>query len=333
MTMRWVDAEALRKTIGFEDLIEPVARVFQEFSAGLAESGLVTMFPGASQELGDVYVKTGSIRGHAVYIVKVSPWFAINAAQGRFQGGFIAVFDALTGHTRAILAEEHYLSDIRTAAAGALAARLLAPATVRTAAVFGTGAQAFWQPRALYRERRFDELVIWGRDSRKVEVLIERLAPHLPGVRIRSESSLEAAVQSADVLLTSTSTRIPLIRGEWLRPGQHITAIGADDATKCELDARCLLRADRLIVDSVEAAKTNGDIYRHLSSGSITLDHVHGEIGDVLSGRLKGRTDAHEITIAKFIGLGVQDLAAAETSLSMLGQFNNEAPAAIPLSD
>jgi len=318
--MQWVDVDALRKTIGFEDLIEPVARVFQEFSAGLAESGLVTLFPGATQELGDVYVKTGSIRGHAVYIVKISPWFAINSAQGRSQGGFIAVFDALTGYTLTILAEEHYLSDIRTAAAGALAARMLAPATVRTVAVFGTGVQSFWQPRALYRERRFEELVIWGRDPRKVEAQVERLAPYLPGVRIRSERSLEAAAQSADVLLTTTSARAPIIRGEWLRPGQHITAIGADDATKCELDARCLLRADRLIVDSVEAAKTNGDVGRHLSSGSITLDHVHGEIGDVMAGRLKGRTDANEITIAKFIGLGVQDLAAAETSLSMLGQ-------------
>ena len=320
MTMQWVSVDALRKTVGFEDLIEPVGQVFQEFSAGLAESGLVAMFPGATQELGDVYVKTGSIRGHAVYIVKVSPWFAINSAQGRSQGGFIAVFDALTGYTHAILAEEHYLSDIRTAAAGALAARALAPTTMRTAAVFGTGVQAFWQPRALYRERHFEELLIWGRDPRKVEELIERLAPHLPGVRIRSESSLETAVLSADVLLTTTSTRAPLIRGEWLRPGQHITAIGADDATKCELDAQCFLRADRLIVDSVEAAKANGDIYRHLSSGSITLERVHGEIGDVLSGHLKGRTDANEITIAKFIGLGVQDLAAAETSLSMLGQ-------------
>jgi len=318
VSLRVITAETLRGSVNFRDLIEPVARVFREFSNGLADAGFITMYPAEKPELGDVYVKTGTIKGHAIYVVKVSPWFAANIASGHAQGGCIAVFDAFTGHTVAILVEEHYLSDIRAAAAGALAARTLAPSIVRTAAVIGTGVQAFWQSQAFFAERPFDELLIWGRDSAKARRLAERLEPLLSGVTIAVEADLESAVRASDVLITTTSSREPLIKGEWLHPGQHITAVGADDQTKCELDADCLLRADRLIVDSIESAMHNGDVFRHLSQGSIRAEHVHGEIGSVLSGALAGRRSDHEITIAKFIGLGVQDLAAAEVSLEKL---------------
>src|SRR6267154_2006841 len=130
-----------------------VSRAFRESSAGRAENGLIVMFPGECTASGDVYVKTGALKGHKSYVVKVSPWFSGNVALRHRQGGFIAVFDSQTGHTLAILDEAHYLSDIRTAAAGCLAARALAPASVRTAAVLGAGVQAFWQPQALFRER------------------------------------------------------------------------------------------------------------------------------------------------------------------------------------
>lgn len=318
MSVPIVTADTLRARVSFEDLVEPVGRAFQEFSNGLAEAGFITMFPAEQPELGDVYVKTGSIKGHAIYIVKVSPWFAVNAQAGQPQGGFIAVFDARTGHTRAILAEEHYLSDIRTAAAGSLAARALAPRTVRTATVLGTGVQAFWQPQALYAERPFETLLIWGRDREKARRLAARLQSRLPEVTIVVESDLEVAVRAADVLLTTTLAREPLVRGEWLRQGQHITAVGADDQTKCELDAECLRRADRLIVDSLESTRLYGDVARHLAQGGIQPEQVHGELGSVLSGKLAGRSEDDEITIAKFVGLGVQDLAAAEVSLAKL---------------
>lgn len=318
MSVSIVSADALRAAVGFEELVEPVGRAFQELSGGLADAGLLTMFPAERPDLGDVYVKTGQIRGRAIYVVKISPWFAANVAAGRPQGGFIAVFDARTGHTRAILAEEHYLSDIRTAAAGSLAARVLAPAVVRTATVLGTGVQAYWQPRALFAERRFERLMIWGRDPERARRLADRLRVHLPAVRLVLEPDLETAVRAGDVLLTTTASRDPIVQGEWLRPGQHITAVGADDQTKCELDAACLRKADRLIVDSLEGARTCGDVARHLADGAIRPGQVHGEIGSVLSGALPGRRNDREITIAKFIGLGVQDLAAAEVSLQRL---------------
>ena len=320
MSVQIVNADRLRALVGFEDLIEPVSRAFQDFSAGLAQSSIVIMYPCADRALGDAYVKTGCIQGHSHYLVKVSPWFALNQELAQPQGGFVAVFDSATGHTAAIFNDEHYLSDIRTAAAGALAARVLAPKSVPVAGILGTGVQAYWQARALFSERKFGRLLIWGRSREKALVLKEKLSPWLPEVRIELISSVKEVVEAAEVLVTATTAREPIVRGEWLHPGQHITAVGADDNTKCELDALCLQRADRLIVDSRESAKDHGEVHRWLQQGALSPEHIHGELGEVLAGSVPGRRSSEEITIAKFVGIGVQDLAAAETSIDKLKQ-------------
>jgi ornithine cyclodeaminase/alanine dehydrogenase-like protein (mu-crystallin family) len=317
VSVRIVSAEDVRASVGFEDLIEPVSRAFEESSAGLADNGLVVMFPAERRELGDVYVKTGSLRGHDVYIVKVSPWFSSNVERGQPQGGFVGVFDSHTGRTLALLNDEHYLSDIRTAAAGALAARMLAPSNVKTAAVLGAGVQAYWQPLALYRERPFTTLLIWARSLQKAEQLKTRLSGKLPDVDIRYSSDVERTVRSADVLITATLAREPLVQGAWLREGLHITAVGADDPTKCELDSTALQRA-RVVVDARETTAANGDVHRAIRAGRYSIDELSGELGEVISGQTAGRTSDTDITIAKFVGIGAQDLVAAEVSLARL---------------
>jgi ornithine cyclodeaminase len=317
-----VSSDEIRATVRFEDLIEPVSRAFQESSAGLSESGLIVMFPAAKPDLGDVYVKTGTLHGRRVFIVKVSPWFKINLERNQSQGGFIGVFDAATGHTLAVLNEEHYLSDIRTAAAGALAARVLAPKIVKTAAVLGAGVQAYWQPQAHYRERPFEILLIWARSQEKAEQLRTRLLVKLPEVEICISNDLERTVRQADVLITATIARDPLVHGDWLHEGQHITAVGADDATKCELDAIALQRS-RVFVDALHTTAANGDVHRAIQRGEYRLEDVTGEIGMVLAGKQPGRITSADITVAKFVGIGVQDLVAAEETLMKLGVFSS----------
>ena len=316
-SIRIVSARELRARIRFEDLIEAVSQAFQDCSAGLAENGLVVLHPAGRPEDGDVYVKAGVLRGHQIYIVKISPWFAINVARKQSQGGFIAVFDSQTGRTLALLNEEHYLSDIRTAAAGALAARLFAPLHIVTAAVLGAGVQAYWQTKALYQERPFQRLLIWARDPHKAARLRERFADGLPRTEICISEDIERVVHSADVVITATMARQPFVRGEWLREGQHITAVGADDPTKCELDAKALNRAS-VFVDSLQTNALNGDVYRAIQQQAYSINNVSAEIGEVLSGKKTGRRSSQEITIAKFVGLGAQDLVAVEKALELL---------------
>lgn len=313
---RLIGADELRARVGFRELIEPVAAAFRESSGGGAQNGLLTMFPGERPELGDVFVKTGVLRGHAICVVKVSPWFAINVERGAAQGGFVAVIDSSTGYTLALLDDQHYLSDIRTAAAGALAARVLAPPAIEVATVLGAGTQAFWQAQALFVERPFRRLLLWARDARKAAALAVRLAPALPDVQIDISPDVEPAVRRADVIVTATLAREPLVRGEWLRPGQHITAVGADDAAKCELDATVLHRA-RVFVDSIETALACGDVHRAIRDGQYAADSLAGEIGQVLDGSRPGRRAAADITVAKFAGIGAQDLVAAEVALRL----------------
>ena len=324
MSVQMVDAARLRALVGFEDLIEPVSRAFQDLQRGFGAGRNRDHVSSSDPALGDVYVKTGCIRGHSHYLVKVSPWFAVNRDLAQPQGGFVAVFDSATGHTAAIFNDEHYLSDIRTAAAGALASRVLAPKSVRVAGILGTGVQAYRQARALFSERNFERLLIWGRGREKARVLKEQLAPWLPGVKIEVIGNVKEVVETAEVLVTATTAREPIVRGEWLRPGQHLTAVGADDDTKCELDARRLQRANRLIVDSREPAKDHGEVHRWLKQGALKIEDIHGELGEVLAGRVPGRRSSEEITIAKFVGIGVQDLAAAEVSIDKLKQAGQD---------
>ena len=315
---RIVTADELRAAIGFEQLIEPVADAFRRSSAGEAQNGLIVLFPGDDPTAGDVYVKSGVVRGEPMFIVKVAPWFAANAHAGTPQGGFLAVFDSTTGHTRAILADEHYLSDIRTAAAGAIVARLFAPARVQTATVLGAGVQAYWQSLALFHERPFERLLVWARDPAKAAALIERLRQRLPGVACQVVHIVEDAVRAADVIVTATQSREPIVRGAWLRRGQHITAVGADDPTKCELDAEVLLRAS-VFVDERGTAEANGDVYAAIVNGADRADLINGEIGQVLAGNLRGRFSDQQTTVAKLIGVGAQDVAAAVASVQALG--------------
>jgi ornithine cyclodeaminase/alanine dehydrogenase-like protein (mu-crystallin family) len=318
MDCRFVDAEMLRAHVHFEDLIEPMALAFEESSAGAVHNGLIVMYPGKTHSLGDVYVKTGAALSHDVYVVKVSPWFRVNAEHDAPQGGFVAAFDSRTGHTVAILTDEHYLSDIRTAAAGAVAARWLAPPTIRTVGVLGAGVQAYLQPQALYWERPFEQLTIWARDSSRALGLRDRLAVDLPRVDVRVSSDLEHTVRAADVVITATSAHEPLLRGQWLHPGQHITAVGADDPDKCELAVDALQRS-RVFVDSREGTIANGDIHRAIERDGYGVEQIAAELGEVIGGDKAGRTAESDITIAKLIGIGAQDLAAVEVALSKLG--------------
>lgn len=318
MTAPMIGAARLRALVGLDELIEPVSEALQAASAGRAETGLIVMYPLPDRTKGDVFVKTGVVDESPVHVVKVAPWFAANAESGEPQGGFQAVLDSATGRTLAILDDQHYLSDIRTAAAGALAARALAPPDAKIAGLLGSGVQAYWQTIALCRERPMRELLVWARNLANAERLTVRLRKALPGLAIGIANDAESVVRRSDILITATAAREPIVQGAWLRPGQHITAVGADDPSKCELDSATLHRA-RVFVDGTTETAENGDLYRAIRDGTYLAHAIAGEIGAVLAGTLPGRTSADDITVAKLVGIGAQDVAAATVVVRKLG--------------
>jgi ornithine cyclodeaminase/alanine dehydrogenase-like protein (mu-crystallin family) len=305
------EVEAIRQVVGLADLIEPLAKVFADFSRGLGEAPIVVFAPAG--EMGDVHVKSAWMPGRSIFTVKVASWFAARATEGLSgNSGFIAVHDATTGDLRALLLDEHYLTDIRTAAAGAVATRQLAREDATTIAVLGTGTQARLQVQAISAIRPIENIVIWGRHPQAAGALCATLRAENPTLSVSVAGGAEQAVRPADVIVTATAARHPILEGGWLRPGQHVTAVGADDPTKAELDPACFERADILAVDSREGARAFAGDLRH------STRIVDTELGELLLGHHPGRRDPSQISIAKLVGLGIQDLATAETTLRLL---------------
>lgn len=311
-------AQSIREAVGFDDLVEPTAQAFADFSRGLGEAPTVVFAPAGDD--GDVQVKSAWLAERAIFTVKVATWFAARAVNGRSAGsGFVAVHDASTGDLVAVLQDEHHLTDVRTAAAGAVATRLLAREDSRTVAVLGTGVQAYLQVLAACSVRPVDRVSIWGRRREAAQALRSALLARQPHLTVSVVDGVRDAVTRADVIVTATGSRQPILQGSWLVPGQHVTAVGADDLTKAELDPSCFERADLLVVDSRrDAPRFAGDLRRAITSGTITAAGIDAEVGELVLGCHPGRRGAEEITVAKLIGLGVQDLAAAEVTLHRL---------------
>lgn len=195
----------------------------------------------------------------------------------------------------------------------------LVPDAVRSRRLVTSDTILRWHRRLdAKNERTVGRLLVWGRNKERGDDLARRLQATLPDVDITPVSDLRSSVETADVILMGTSATEPLLLGDWLQAGQHVTSVGSDDHTKAELDARCLLRADRLIVDSIAAAAHNGNVHRHLASGAIGKEAINGAMGQLIDGSLPPRGSEDELTIATLIGLGAQDLAAAAVAVRVL---------------
>ncbi|MFJ9968861.1 ornithine cyclodeaminase family protein [Streptomyces avermitilis] len=307
----------LRAAVGIGDLIDPVAEAFAAYSTTTGATAPVSVLPLAHG--GDSHIKAAYLPGRPNYVVKIANWFPRNAIHGLPQGGgFVALFDAANGRVKALFEDEHHLSDMRTAAAGAVCARLLARRDATQAVVLGTGRQAHLQAVALTHVRPIQHITVWGRNRNRADNLVDQLRQDLPATTITSADSAENAIRSADIIVTATGSRTPVLFGAWLRPGQHITALGADDATKRELDDACLQHADRVLVDSRDLSLQFGDLHAAVQSSGVTADRIDGEIGEAVAGLIPGRKHTEDVTVAKLIGIGTQDLLAAETALRLL---------------
>ena len=282
------------------------------FSA-LATGGVV-MPPILSMDLpaahGEVDVKTAYIPGFDGFAIKVSPGFFNNPHLGLPSlNGLMILFSAKTGLVQALYLDNGYLTDIRTAAAGAVASRHLAPQTVETAGVIGTGVQARLQMQAAHLVRPFRRLLVHGRDAAKARACADDLA-RLLGVEAEVADSAETLVRESQLVVTTTPARAPLIRAEWLHPGLHITAMGSDQSGKTEIDPRALVAADAYVCDRVAQAEVSGELEAALAAGLWTKGRP-AELGEVITGQKRGRQSPQDVTICDLTGTGVQDTAIA----------------------
>ena len=223
--------------------------------------------------------------------------------------GVLLLHDAATGKPLAFMDAEH-LTAMRTGAVCGVATRHMARPDVRTAVLFGSGVQAGTQLMAVCAVRPIERIAVISLEADGGRGFAERMTSIL-GIPVTPTDDVRAAVEQADVICTATNSSTPLFDGVWLRPGTHVNAIGAFTSTTRELDTATIVRG-RVFVDRRQAAQIEaGDIVIPLAEGAISADHVVGELGDVVSDRIPGRTNADEITVFKSVGLALQDAVTA----------------------
>lgn len=255
---------------------------------------------------GDVHIKYGYIKRDDFYVIKIASGFADNPRRGLPTGdGLMLVFSQKTGVLEAVLLDEGHLTNLRTAAAGAVAAKYLAPSRVTAVGILGAGVQGRMQLEWLRRVRSFDEAVVWGLDDGELESY--RRDMERPGLKVRTTLRAEDVAAAANLIVTCTPSTRPLLEAAWVRPGTHITAVGSDTAAKQELDPAILARADRVVVDSLSQSELRGEVFRAVSAGVLGRDRLV-ELGRVVEDESLRRSSDDETTVADLTGVAVQDI-------------------------
>ena len=293
-----------------EEVFSAVADGFTSLAAGEATVPPIVRIDVPDHE-GEVDIKTAYVRGLDSFAIKIAAGFFQNYRLGLPTGsGMMVLVSARTGRPEAVLLDNGYLTDVRTGAAGALAARHLARKRVETAGVIGSGMQARYQIRALKQVRDFRRLMVYGIVPDQVEEYAAEMASVL-GVEVVKAADAETVVRNSDVVVTCTPAKEPYLKAEWLHPGLHITAMGTDSEDKQELYADALGRADLLVCDRKSQSFRLGEFHNGLEAGVISRDDPIIELGELTSGREPGRKSDKEITICDLTGVGVQDTAIA----------------------
>lgn len=250
---------------------------------------------------------SGALRAAGAKLISVYPdnhGTALDSHQG-----VVVLFDGTDGRPLALM-DAASITAIRTAAVSGVATRTLARRDARVLLVVGSGVQGRTHIDALLAVHAFERVVVWSRTSAHAEALADASARR-HGVRVDASGDLAASAGQADVICTVTASRDPVLRGEWLRPGTHVNAVGASVPTARELDTDAVRRAE-LFVDRRESALSEaGDVLIPMREGAIAASHIRAELGEVLVGRAGGRSGDEAITLFKSLGLAVEDLACA----------------------
>jgi ornithine cyclodeaminase len=260
---------------------------------------------------GEVDVKTAYVPGLDGFAIKISPGFFDNPKLGLASlNGLMVLFSTRTGLVQAVLLDNGYLTDVRTAAAGAVAARHLSRPDSRVAAILGAGIQAQRKRQALTLVRPIAEARIWARRADQAAETARRLSDRL-GIAVSPAASVEDAMAGADIIVTTTPASEPILSAAWLQPGQHVTAMGSDAEHKNEIEPAALARADVYVSDRVSQCARLGELHHAIAAGVVAADRDWPELGAIVAGTAAGRRAPGDVTICDLTGTGVQDTAIA----------------------
>lgn len=308
------DVEAL---LDLEGLVDSLASAMAELSAGRVSlpARIAAMIPERDGLLAAMPAYLGSSQTLAVKLVSLFP--------GNEQHGLpshqalIAVFDSSTGAPLAVM-DGAFITAARTAAGSALATRLLARSDAGTLAILGTGVQARAHARAVSRVRKITEIRVTGRHPEKAHNLASEISNELK-IPARAVASAQEAAQGAGIICAATHSAEPVVCGAWLEPGMHVNSVGFNPQGR-EVDGEAVAKS-LVVVESRAAALApfpsgSNDLAWAIRDGLISQEHIHAEVGELVSGARAGRTSHEQITLYKSVGVAVQDAVAAQLVLN-----------------
>ncbi|HEV2364308.1 MAG TPA: hypothetical protein VGS12_08955 [Caulobacteraceae bacterium] len=298
------------------DVVSLMESAFEAYSAGRTQVSAVgeLLF---EDPPGEAHIKSAAARGENAFVVKVATGFYDNPKNGLpSSSGVVLLFDAGTGALRSLLLDEGRLTDERTAAAGAVAARHLCPEDVGAIGILGAGIQARLQLAHLCAVTPCRRVIAWARRPEAVAALAAE-AQRL-GFRTEAAASPADVAVRSRLIVTTTPAAEPLLFAADVQPGTHITAVGADTPGKGELATDLLARAEMLIADSRSQCRERGELRRAPAQGRIV------ELGEVIAGTEAGRQSQTEITICDLTGVAAQDLAIARAIETAIRRLRGE---------
>ena len=309
MTIAFYDAGEVEELLDYPGCIDAMRSAMIALSSGERPQPLRTIWPVGDGEMWGIM--PGDLAALSAFGAKLGSVFRDPERPGctRHQG-VVVVFDGKTGAVSCI-ADAEPITKIRTACATAVATDALARKDAEVLAVFGSGVQAEAHLRALPLVRDFREILLWGRSAEKTRVLAEEMSEAI-GQAIVPLADAEEVTRRADVICTVTSSREPVILGDWVRPGTHLNLVGSSLLGPVEVDAALVAKA-RYVADYRPGVIAQGaELAAARDAGLVDDSHVAAEIGEVLAGRIAGRQNDEQITIYKSLGHVAQDLAAAD---------------------
>ncbi len=307
--MRIIDLNQIKKSLESIDVISAIEEGFVAYSKGCCVVPPVgeLLFDTPS---GEVHIKSGYIKGDDYYVIKIASGFYNNQVLSLpSSNGVMMLFSQHTGELLTFFLDEDYLTNVRTAVAGAIAAKYLAPTKVRCIGIIGTGFQARLQLRYLQSIIPCKHVMVFGRNHKNLIQFQDNMQK--AGFHVRITQNLDHLTLTCNFIVTTTPSKKPILFAKNIRPGTHITAIGADTIDKQELDVSVLGLADLVVVDSVAQSLERGDTAHAIREKIICKDSLI-ELGQVISNKTVGRMNDTQITIADLTGLAVQDLQIAK---------------------
>ena len=307
-----VDLNTIKSILPKVDLINEIEKGFVAYSNGEVVVPPVGELSFDSPP-GDVHIKYGYIKNDDIYVIKIASGFYKNSELNLPTGnGMIMIFDQKNGRPIAVLNDECYLTDVRTAIAGAICAKYFAPKYINRIGIVGTGVQARMQLQYLKGVVDCNDALVWGRKSDSLDKFEKDMKNS--EFAISTTTNLDEVINDCRLIVTCTPSEMPLINS--VNEGTHITAMGSDTVQKQELDPNILLKADLIISDSRSQSTDRGEIHHALKDGLVMNSVV--ELGEVISNKINGRTSDKQITVADLTGVAVQDIQIAKAVLSHL---------------